>query len=354
MCISCISNWLYHCRGFSSTGTIISISEQREGGVSLQMGQQYGYYEAFFDEDSQNAGAYIFRPDPGQYNWIKPRSDPNSVLVYESDIGTEVHAEFGGEFGDPSWIKQITRLIDGADYVEVEYVVGPVPIDDGIGKEVVSTYFPDIENDGIFYTDSNGREFMKRKRNTAQIEPQAENYYPVNTAVFIEDASTEDESASFSVLVDRSQGGSSLSDGALQLMIQRRILHDDSRGVGEALNETDAGITACPPYGNATRLGDGIIVKGTHRLMIGLGKTGASLARSQMDRVFSPPHIFVASEQRDAQIPFRQASLSLLKAALPENVMVITFSALDEGGTFLVRLAQIGRASCRERVLFAV
>ena len=36
---------------------------------------------------------------------------------------------------------------------------------------------------------------------------------------------------------DRSQGGTSLTDGDVMLMIHRRILHDDHRGVEEALNE---------------------------------------------------------------------------------------------------------------------
>jgi hypothetical protein len=41
-------------------------------------------------------------------------------------------------------------------------------------------------------------------------------------------------------------GGSSLSSGQVEVMIQRRLLYDDARGVGEPLNETDA-IT---PYDN--------------------------------------------------------------------------------------------------------
>ena len=40
------------------------------------------------------------------------------------------------------------------------------------------------------------------------------------------------------LLNDRSQGGSSLKPGRLELMIQRRMYADDGRGVGEALNET--------------------------------------------------------------------------------------------------------------------
>ena len=365
-----------------STGAVKAISERRQGGVSVGVENEYGYYEAFFHKDSpgpsatfevgdspkgngmclpgytdtegdempwllgtaqswQNAGAYIFRPTPDRSIRILPPKVVSSLVVHESELVTEVHAEFG----DPPWIKQITRLIDGQNYVEVEYVVGPVPIDDGVGKDVVSRYRSTaIENEGIFYTDSNGREFMRRQRDDARVfgydapefdaslEPIAGNYYPVNAAAFIEDGSR-----SFGVLVDRSQGGSSLSDGSLELMVQRRLLHDDARGVAEALNETDAGVTPCPPYGDATRLGTGVVVKGTHRLVVGKG--GASVVRSQMDRFFSQPHVFVASAPKDVRVPFRESSLSLSKTSLPENVMVVTYAALDEGSTFLVRLA---------------
>ena len=40
------------------------------------------------------------------------------------------------------------------------------------------------------------------------------------------------------VLTDRSQGGASINDGQIELMVHRRTLKDDSLGVGEPLNET--------------------------------------------------------------------------------------------------------------------
>ena len=44
-----------------------------------------------------------------------------------------------------------------------------------------------------------------------------------------------------SVLTDRAQGCSSLADGDLELLAHRRLLTEDERGVGEALNETTGG-----------------------------------------------------------------------------------------------------------------
>ena len=44
--------------------------------------------------------------------------------------------------------------------------------------------------------------------------------------------------AVLTLIVDRSEGGASLADGTLEVMVHRRMLKDDGRGVGEALNET--------------------------------------------------------------------------------------------------------------------
>ena len=40
--------------------------------------------------------------------------------------------------------------------------VGPIPVEDGIGKEVVAKLSTDIQSNKKFYTDSNGRDFIER------------------------------------------------------------------------------------------------------------------------------------------------------------------------------------------------
>lgn len=66
-------------------------------------------------------------------------------------------------------------------------------------------------------------------------EPVAGNYVPVNGFTYLRDVNT---GSTMSIVTDRSQGGASIADGSLEVMIQRRLQHDDGRGVGEPLNET--------------------------------------------------------------------------------------------------------------------
>ena len=258
----------------------------------------------------------------------------NAAKFIERPWGWEVVAEF-----EEHWIKQITRVMQGLPYVEVQYTIGPIPVDDKRGKEIVTRLLTPIESNATFFTDSNGREFLERKRDYRPswpmevFEPVSGNYYPINAAIYI-----EDESSSLSVLVDRTQGGSSLIDGSIELMAQRRTLADDARGVDEPLNETDGGVTPYPPYGNATRWGEGMIVRGTYRILVGKGHSGASLARSEMDRAFASPSIFVASSPSVTDKPPIQATLSALNDTLPPNIMLITFKKLDQSKKYLIRL----------------
>jgi len=281
----------------------------------------------------QNSGAYIFRPKtPDEKLNLLPPSD--SFFVYESELVMEIHVQFS------NWVTQITRVYAFRDDVEVEFIAGPIPDDDGNGRELVTRFTSSISNEKKFYTDSNGREFVERQVGyrpswnlSEETQPIAGNYYPVNTAIFI-----EDDFASLALLTDRSQGGSSLSNGSIELMVHRRTKADDSRGVGEALDETDEGMTPYPPYGKNQRKGKGVVVRGSHRIIVGRGNEGASCARKAMDEIFSPVHLFFASAPSSLSFDiFARNSFSLIKASLPKNVMLITFAKLD-ADKFLIRL----------------
>ena len=303
-------------------------------GIALDLKQTWGYYTSFdnrfdrADENdktsavSQNSGAYIFRPSMPEQELIEVK--PSSARFLNTSVGIEVQVEY-----NEPWIKTTTRVMAGLPYLEIEYTIGPIPIDDQRGKEVVTRFLTPIQSSSTFYTDSNGREFQQRRRNYRPtwelnvFEPVSGNYYPVNTAMYIENVAS---GKALAVSTDRTQGGSSLMDGSVELMVHRRTLADDWRGVFEALNETDGGITAYPPSGNATRIGKGIVVRGTHRILIG-DEGGATLARSMMDGSFADPVVYVGSSIAGEDVPFRLSNFSGLDSDLPPNVMLITRSS---------------------------
>ena len=284
-------NWgFYH--SFMKSGST-TISAQPQGGDSMAGAGQClaGYFDWEGDErkwlqdtseSMQNSGAYIFRPSTPSESLTVLLPYTSRKRMYQSALVTEVHTELS------TWVKQVVRLFRNTPYFEIEYTVGPVPAANS-GKEVIMRYSTNIDNKGTFFTDSNGRDFLKRKlshRDTWELdeyEPIAGNFYPVNTAIYIEDAKR-----SLAVLTDRSQGGSSLMEGSIEIMVQRRTKADDFRGVDEALDETDKGINPYPPYGDRKRLGKGVIMNGSSRIVFGAGEAGAKLSRSNMDKVFSP------------------------------------------------------------------
>lgn len=56
------------------------------------------------------------------------------------------------------------RLYAGQPFVEFEWTVGPIPFDDGLGREVVVQYLSNLDSGDAFWTDANGREMIKRVR----------------------------------------------------------------------------------------------------------------------------------------------------------------------------------------------
>ena len=91
------------------------------------------------------------------------------------------------------WASQEISLHDNSKAVEVQWTVGPIPITDNVGKEIILRYDTDIQSAGKFYTDSNGREVLERIRdyrptwNYTKVEAVSGNYYPINSRIWIKE-----------------------------------------------------------------------------------------------------------------------------------------------------------------------
>jgi alpha-mannosidase len=200
--------------------------------------------------------------------------------VVQGDEVSEVHQIFD------NWATLITRIYKGQRHIEVEWTVGPIPFEDGLGREIILRYSSNIQNEkGNFFTDANGRAMVERKLNTRGTwelnvtEEIAGNYYPITAAAYI-----QDENMQLAVLTDRAQGGASLRQGELEFMVHRRNLVDDRRGVQEPMNETMCGCIECDC--------PGLVVRGTHWLVLSdVSQSGSAVQRRQLQQFLNDPPI---------------------------------------------------------------
>ena len=241
--------------------------------VTYPLTLSFLYYKARVGRNGSSS-PYSFAPD-GDAIDLSPSARLTSVVHEPLAQSVTVNVS--------DWLTYTVRLVRPTEdsellsrAISVEYVVGPVPVDDGVGKEVIVRYaVGGLNSSGVFYTDSNGREYQQRIRdhrsswNLTLTEPVSSNYYPVVTTIGVLD---ELSRASLYVLTDRSNGGSSLSDGCVELMVHRRLVNYAL--AGEALDEL--------------QFGRGLVVRGSQSLLLGDDRQTATDARLLQNRLYAP------------------------------------------------------------------
>uniref|UniRef100_A0A7N8YBV0 Lysosomal alpha-mannosidase n=1 Tax=Mastacembelus armatus TaxID=205130 RepID=A0A7N8YBV0_9TELE len=298
------------------TGLLSSLSNL-ETKQTIKLTQNFYWYNASDGKNmdsSQPSGAYIFRPNSSTPFGISRTAKTETV---QTSVVQEVRQWFA------PWVSQVVRLYTDSRTLELEWTVGPVPIDDHLGKEVITRLDTSIKTSEIFYTDSNGREVLQRRKDfrptwqLKQSEPIAGNYYPINSRAFIKD--DEDQ---LTVVTDRSQGGASIQNGSLEIMLHRRLLYDDFRGVGEPLNE----ISSIFP--------EGLVVRGRLLLSLDRPPTAADTHRPLAQQVVLQPlfkWFCPVSQLRTHHV----ACFSGLQAALPPAVHLLTLTQWDKDKVLL-------------------
>ena len=302
----------------SDTGHLTSMTD-KSSKVTTALNQAFYWYNASIgnEESKQPSGAYIFRPNKSEPILI---SQGQKTDVYKGALVQEVRQVIS------PFISQVIRLYTGQRHAEFEYTVGPIPIADKWGKEVIARFDTDIKSNQLFYTDANGREMQERKFNYRPTwkldnkEPVAGNYYPVNSRLYIKDADKQ-----LTVLTDRSLGGASLKDGSMEIMLHRRLLVDDKRGVGEPLNES--GI-----------LGKGLIVRGKLCLTLAPPQTSAALHRELGELMLLEPVLAFAPNSLtfNKWTSLYNSLHSGLNRELPANVHLLTLETM--GNLTLIRV----------------
>ncbi|XP_039650824.1 lysosomal alpha-mannosidase [Perca fluviatilis] len=296
------------------TGLLSSLSNL-ETKQTIKLTQNFYWYNASDgnnEKSNQPSGAYIFRPNSSTPFIISKTAKTESI---QTPVVQEVRQWFA------PWVSQVVRLYGDSRALELEWTIGPLPIDDDLGKEVITRLDTSIKTSEYFYTDSNGREMLQRKKdfrptwNLVQSEPIAGNYYPINSRAFI-----KDDVDQLTVVTDRSQGGGSLQNGSLEIMLHRRLLYDDVRGVGEPLNESSSVFP------------EGLVVRGRLQLSLDRPPSAADAHRPlAQQEVLQPLLTFTDGDLH----PNTRLQFSGLQAALPPAVHLLTLTQWDKDSVLL-------------------
>ena len=316
---------------FDVTGRLSNILN-RVNAISLPIQHDILYYNASVGNNlsSQASGAYIFRPNSSEPFEYVPRDQPLSLEIAVGPICSLARLTWvKGEIGETF------RLCLSSDAVEVVSHVGPLSINSGEGREVISRFSTNLNADETLYTDANGQEMQKRIYNYRPTwklnvtEPVAGNYYPLNALSYLQDM---DDGRTFTVLTDRSEGVSSIHNGEMEVMIHRRLLVDDARGVGEPLNETGQ-----PNSGDSQ---EGLIVYPLHLLQIESKESAALHYRTQALRLAHPLQLYFSQQQSADE--YRQSCHVEwnVTSDLPANLHILNFRVLSDS-EYLLRFTHL-------------
>ncbi|KAM4661772.1 alpha-mannosidase 2x isoform 6-T7 [Amazona ochrocephala] len=168
------------------------------------------------------SGAYLFLPD-GEAKPYAPNDLP-VVRVTEGPLFSEVTSYY-------QHVQTVVRLynVPGVEGLSLD-VSCLVDIRDQINMELALRFSTDIESEDTFFTDLNG--FQIQPRRYQQKLPLQANFYPMPTMAYIQDAQSR-----LTLHTAQALGVSSLGSGQLEVILDRRLIQDDNRGLGQGLKD---------------------------------------------------------------------------------------------------------------------
>uniref|UniRef100_A0AAR2IX91 Alpha-mannosidase n=1 Tax=Pygocentrus nattereri TaxID=42514 RepID=A0AAR2IX91_PYGNA len=168
------------------------------------------------------SGAYLFLPDGNAKPYTQ--RDPPIVRVVEGPLFAEVVTYY-------QHFQQTIRIhnVPGVDGLSLD-ITTMVDIRDQTNKELAMRLLTDIQSEDTFYTDLNG--FQIQPRRYLQKLPLQANFYPMPTMAYIQDSQYR-----LTLHTGQALGVSSLASGQLEVILDRRLMQDDNRGLGQGLKD---------------------------------------------------------------------------------------------------------------------
>ena len=129
----------------------------------------------------------------------------------------------------------------------------------------------------------------------------------------------------FVIYLDRSQGGGSIHDGSIEIMVHRRILTNDSLSLAEPLNET--------------AYGKGLVIRGKHFIVIDTPNNSALIHRTDAQQLYMQPIFTFAltNLSYDNYSTNYRKTWSAIVDTMPHNLHLLTLDQLSSK-QYLVRV----------------
>lgn len=206
--------------GFSGTTGLLESIRRKDDPQETKVQVQFLTYGTRASKDK--SGAYLFLPDGNAKPYIQ--KDPPIVRVVEGPLFSEVVTYY-------QHVQQTVRIhnIPGIDGLSVD-ITTTVDIRDQSNKELSMRLVTDIKSEGTFFTDLNGFQIQQRKY--FQKLPLQANFYPMSTMAYIQD--NQDR---LTLHTAQALGVTSLASGQLEVILDRRLMQDDNRGLGQGLKD---------------------------------------------------------------------------------------------------------------------
>lgn len=210
------------------TGFLKTVTKKQMG-KPQQCAIRFGAYRSA----QYHSGAYLFKPDTEhesepEKDVLEQYKDSMKILITSGALASDVTVLYGPFMSHTVRILNSKSALDEAIYIEnnIDFEAPPKNRE----TEMYMRFVTDIENGypPQFYSDANGFQYQFRVKVPA-IGAEG-NYYPITSGAFMQDANVR-----LTLLTNHAQGAASLEPGEMEVMLDRRTLYDDYRGMGEGI-----------------------------------------------------------------------------------------------------------------------
>ncbi|XP_049886322.1 alpha-mannosidase 2 isoform X2 [Pectinophora gossypiella] len=192
---------------------------------------QFGAYQSA----QRHSGAYLFMPDydaPEKNvlnGYATNLNKDDNIIIVSGPVSTEIITMY------VPFLVHTVRIYNVNDPTLSRGVFMETTVDfesppKNRETELFMRIQTDIQNGEVpeFYTDQNGFQYQKRVK-VSKLGIEA-NYYPITTMAWLQDEETR-----LTLVTNHAQGAAGFEPGRLEVMLDRRTLYDDFRGVGEGI-----------------------------------------------------------------------------------------------------------------------